>query len=92
LSSAGVLPYYLHYLDLAPGISHFRVPLEKAAALVRELQGRLPGYLVPRLILDLPGGKGKIQLSSQNLRRGADGLYLFESPLTGETVAYKELL
>ncbi|MDI9570675.1 MAG: radical SAM protein [Pseudomonadota bacterium] len=92
LGEAGILPYYLHYPDLAPGISHFRIPLESAMRLVQALPGRLPGYLVPRLILDIPDGKGKIVLAGQGRRRRAAGVYLFTAPLTGETVTYREAL
>jgi len=92
LGEAGILPYYLHYPDLAPGISHFRIPLEAAIGLSRALSGRLPGYLIPRLILDIPGGKGKIPLAGQEGRKGDDGAYLFTAPLTGETVTYREVL
>jgi len=92
LGEAAILPYYLHYPDLAPGISHFRVPLDRAIRLTQALAGRLPGYLVPRLILDIPDGKGKITLTGQGRHPRADGTYLFTAPLTGETVAYREAL
>ena len=39
LLTARVKPYYLHQLDLAPGTSHFRVPLAEGQALVRALRG-----------------------------------------------------
>jgi EF-P beta-lysylation protein EpmB len=45
----GVLPYYLHLLDKVQGAAHFDMPLETALELYRDLQRKLPGYLVPKL-------------------------------------------
>ncbi len=92
LAAAGVLPYYLHYPDLAAGISHFRVPLAAARDLAAGLQARLPAYLVPRLVLDLPGGLGKVPLAGAAWRPRPDNAGQFCSPLTGDWVNYREVL
>jgi EF-P beta-lysylation protein EpmB len=55
----GVLPYYLHQLDRVRGSAHFEVADARARELVARLRGRLPGYLVPRLVRELPGEKAK---------------------------------
>ena len=55
----GVLPYYLHQLDHANGVAHFEVSDDKARKLIEEIRTRLPGYLVPRLVRELPGEKSK---------------------------------
>lgn len=52
-----IKPYYLHQLDFARGTSHFRVPEEKAVALIRELRLKLSGICVPVLIQEIPHGK-----------------------------------
>lgn len=57
--AAGVLPYYLHQLDRVHGTAHFEVDDESAVALIDALRARLPGYLVPRLVRELPGEAGK---------------------------------
>ena len=54
-----VLPYYLHVLDKVAGAAHFDLPLEKAIALHRELQDKLPGYLVPKLAREEAGRGSK---------------------------------
>ena len=59
LFDAGVLPYYLHMPDAVAGTAHFDVPQRRAVALHRQLQARLPGYLVPRLVREVPGGTAK---------------------------------
>lgn len=57
--AAGVLPYYLHQLDKVTGAAHFEVPDDKALGLVDALRARLPGYLVPKLVRELPGDPSK---------------------------------
>lgn len=62
LFNAGILPYYLHQLDPVQGAAHFAVPDEQAIELQRQLHRRLPGYLVPRLVREIPGNPGKTPL------------------------------
>jgi EF-P beta-lysylation protein EpmB len=59
LFEAGVLPYYLHLPDAVAGTAHFDVNEERAKQLICELRSRLPGYLVPRLTREVPGGLHK---------------------------------
>lgn len=59
LFSAGILPYYLHLLDPVAGAGHFHIEDDQALALHRALQAALPGYLVPRLVRDVPGAAAK---------------------------------
>ena len=60
LFSAGVLPYYLHQLDRVQGAAHFAVEDRQALALLTTLRKHLPGYLVPRLVREEPGGHSKV--------------------------------
>ncbi|PPU37094.1 MULTISPECIES: EF-P beta-lysylation protein EpmB [unclassified Xanthomonas] len=57
--AAGVLPYYLHQLDRVAGVAHFEVDDTRARALHAALATRLSGYLVPRLVREIPGDTGK---------------------------------
>tara|TARA_Y100000588_G_scaffold390855_1_gene497576 strand:- start:791 stop:1792 length:1002 start_codon:yes stop_codon:yes gene_type:complete len=59
LFEIGVLPYYLHLLDKVRGVQHFHVPTEKAQQIFAKIQARLPGYLVPRLAVEIPGKSSK---------------------------------
>ena len=59
LFAAGTLPYYLHMPDAVAGTAHFDVPTERALAIHRDLAARLPGYLVPRLVREVPGAAAK---------------------------------
>ena len=59
LHGAGALPYYLFLLDRVTGTGHFEVPVTRARELINTLHTRLPGFLVPRLVQELPGQPGK---------------------------------
>lgn len=56
----GVLPYYLHLLDRVAGSSAFEVDDERAVALHGGMQAALPGYLVPKLVREVPGAPSKV--------------------------------
>ncbi|WP_337876470.1 lysine-2,3-aminomutase-like protein [Elioraea sp.] len=87
LIAARVKPHYLHMLDFAPGTARFRVEAERARALHRSLRGRLPGHAIPTLILDIPGGHGKVPAGESHLARGPDGSWRARDPW-GEDHAY----
>jgi EF-P beta-lysylation protein EpmB len=59
LWECSVLPYYLHLLDKVSGIAHFDVDEKSAQQLLKKLQENLPGYLVPKLVREVPGEKHK---------------------------------
>lgn len=59
LFDAGVTPYYLHLPDRVRGTAHFEVAEARARRLVEALAARLSGYLVPRLVREIPGAPGK---------------------------------
>ena len=60
LFSSGVMPYYLHMLDPVAGAAHFEVPDDEAKRIFSDLCNLLPGYLVPRLVREVPGAPSKI--------------------------------
>lgn len=57
-----VMPYYLHQLDRVAGAAHFEVPINEGKALVQTLRSRLPGYAVPRYVVEEPGAASKTWL------------------------------
>jgi lysine 2,3-aminomutase len=57
-----IKPYYLHHLDAAPGVSHFRTSVDHGQALIRGLRGRVSGLCQPTYVLDIPGGAGKVPI------------------------------
>jgi len=84
-----VRPYYLHQGDLANGTEHFRTPLAAAVELVGALRGRLGGLGIPALIVDLPGGKGKVELCPDPVIERHGREVTFRAPLGG-TARYVE--
>lgn len=81
LVELGVKPYYLHYPDLAQGTNHFRVSLDRALELVTALRGQISGLCIPQLIVDIPGGAGKVIVEPQWTERLGEGHWRFKSPL-----------
>jgi lysine 2,3-aminomutase len=62
LYEIGVLPIYLHHPDWTTNSFGFRIPLEVARDLYLKLAGRVTGPALPKYVLDLPGGQGKMQV------------------------------
>lgn len=74
LFGAGVLPYYLHLLDRVQGAAHFDVAEARARGLMREVAARLPGYLVPRLVREVPGAPAKVPVTIELVNDGDGAL------------------
>lgn len=60
LFNIGIIPYYIHFLDKVSGVAHFEVTERKAKILYKKLLCNLPGYLVPKLVKEIPNAKSKI--------------------------------
>lgn len=79
-----VRPYYLHHPDLTVGTQHFRVSLDEGLALSRALRGQISGLAQPMYVIDIPGGRGKVPVDSDAVRRGdRPGEWWMRSPLGG---------
>ena len=57
-----VRPYYLLQADPVRGTGHLRTPIATGLRVMEELQGRLSGIALPKLIIDTPGGLGKVPI------------------------------
>jgi len=55
-----VTPYYLHHPDQVMGAMHFYLALEEGRKIFAPLHNQLPGWALPKYIIDIPGGEGKI--------------------------------
>lgn len=62
LFTCGVIPYYMHFLDKITGAERFEVSLQRAKKLRIQLVNRLPNYLVPKFVREIPGEKAKVQI------------------------------
>jgi len=57
LFSVGVIPCYLHILDKVKGAAHFYVNIERAKKIYSEMQKKLSGFLVPKLVVEVKNKK-----------------------------------
>ncbi|MDX2090804.1 MAG: KamA family radical SAM protein [Kofleriaceae bacterium] len=57
-----VRPYYLFQGDTVIGTDHLRTPIESAMELYKGLRGWMNSMAVPMLVMDAPGGHGKVPL------------------------------
>jgi lysine 2,3-aminomutase len=73
-------PYYLLQMDPVRGSSHLRTPLDTGLRLMEALQGRLSGIALPKLIVDTPGGFGKVPVSPDYVLSRGDGVTRFRTP------------
>ena len=89
LLAARVRPYYLFSCDLVAGTEHFRVPLAHAFAIMKHLRGRLSGLGIPQLVVDLPGGLGKVPLGPSYLVSADAENCVLRAP-NGELVDYPD--
>jgi lysine 2,3-aminomutase len=73
-------PYYLLQADPVRGSSHLRTPLDTGIRLMGELQGRLSGIALPKLIVDTPGGFGKVPVGPDYVLARDGKMTRFRSP------------
>jgi len=66
LVNHGVLPYYLHQLDRVSGAQHFEVDESVGLHLVSELAKRLPGFAVPKYVVEIAGEASKTSILSEH--------------------------
>ena len=62
LFDAGALPYYLHLMDKVKGAAHFDLPEKRAVAIHQQMQAALPGFLVPKLVREIPHKPNKTSI------------------------------
>ena len=84
-----VRPYYLHQMDLTRGTGHFRTSVKTGLKIIHSLRGPVSGLASPHYIIDLPGGKGKVPLVPQYVKRQGDILLI--QTAAGDVVEYPDL-
>jgi lysine 2,3-aminomutase len=75
-----VRPYYLLQADPVRGTGHLRTALAAGIALMERLQGRLSGIALPKLIVDTPGGFGKVPVGPDYVVRREAGRTCLRTP------------
>jgi lysine 2,3-aminomutase len=80
-------PYYLLLMDPVRGTAHLRTSVERGLGIMEQLQGKLSGIAIPKLIMDTPGGYGKIPLSPDYVLERSPGRTRVRTP-RGQIVDY----
>jgi len=62
-----VRPYYLYLCDPVRGTEHLRAPVWKGLEIIAGLRGYTSGLAIPHLVVDAPGGGGKIPIGPKTL-------------------------
>lgn len=83
-----VRPYYIHQMDLVRGTGHFRTSVEKGLNIMAGLRGHTSGMANPCYVIDLPGGKGKVPLLPDDVRK--QGKTFFLRNYLGEIIEYPD--
>jgi len=83
-----VRPYYIHQMDLVKGTGHFRTPVQKGLNIMAGLRGHTSGMATPSYVIDLPGGKGKVAVLPDGVRRQGNTLFLRN--YLGEIIEYPD--
>lgn len=84
-----VRPYYIHQMDLVRGTGHFRTTVGRGIEIMAGLRGHTTGLANPYYVIDLPGGKGKVPVLPECVRR--EGGKLLLTNYLGEVVEYREV-
>ncbi len=86
-----VRPYYLYQCDLIKGSSHLRTSVGKGLEIIEGLRGHTTGYAVPQLVIDAPGGGGKVPVNPDYLMH-RDGERTLIRNYEGKVFEYPEPL
>jgi lysine 2,3-aminomutase len=73
-------------MDLVKGTAHFRTPVAQGVSILEALRGHTSGMAVPHYVIDLPGGKGKVEVPSGRVTR--NGSQLLVENYLGEIISY----
>ena len=84
-----VKPYYLFQGDTVIGTDHLRTPVETAMELYANLRGWMNGMAVPHLVLDAPGGGGKVPITP-NYIESLDEREVVVRTYRGERIRYPQ--
>jgi lysine 2,3-aminomutase len=62
-----VRPYYIYQIDLVRGSAHLRTSVQTGLDIIRALRGHTSGLAVPTLVIDAPGGGGKVPIAPETV-------------------------
>ena len=84
-----VRPYYLYICDRVDGTAHFYADYHKGVDVVEKLRYRLPGYAVPKLIIDADGvNGGKVTIEKNHMLSETDEYLVLPGNTEDTTTKY----
>ena len=89
LLKARVRPYYIYMCDPVAGGEHFRTTVQKGLEIIQALRGWTSGLAVPHLVIDAPGGGGKVPLLPEYVESITDDEVVFRN-YEGKRFVYKQ--
>jgi lysine 2,3-aminomutase len=89
LLKARVRPYYIYMCDPVAGGEHFRTTIQKGLEIIQALRGWTSGLAVPHLVIDAPGGGGKVPLLPEYVESITDEEVVFRN-YEGKRFVYKQ--
>ena len=84
-----VRPYYLFQGDVAEGTGHLRTAVETGVALMDQLRGHISGLAIPHLVIDTPGGMGKVPVGPDYVQSRSPTEWVVRN-YEGKTVTYPQ--
>ena len=83
-----VRPYYIHQMDLVKGTRYLGTSVEQGLKIMAGLRGHTSGMATPYYVIDLPGGKGKVPILPDDVKRQGQTLLLRN--YLGEVIEYPD--
>lgn len=84
-----VRPYYLFQGDTVVGTDHLRTPVEAAIDIMDGMRGWMTGMGIPHLVIDAPGGGGKIPIGPSYMH-SCDHEWVHLRNYRGEPIRYPQ--
>jgi len=88
LAHINIQPYYIYQGDMATGLEQFRTPLQTILDMEEQLLGSIAGFMIPKFVVDLPGGGGKRPASKFKSYDRTTGISTFEAPVVSKRKGY----
>jgi len=90
LQEIKVRPYYLFQCDRVSGTEHFWTSVKTGINILENMIGHTGGLCIPKFVIDLPDGEGKIPLLPENIIEHKGSIYKIKT-YQGKIVSYEDI-
>ena len=80
LGWVNILPYYVYFHDMVPGVEELRTSLAEGLAVEKQVRGVTAGFNTPAFVVDTMGGGGKRDAHSFEVYHREHGIAVYRSP------------